>query len=106
MMTPVTGGLLAFPAKVCEGLRMRGRHIHGHQLRAIRERAGLRTAELAKRADCSEGHLRNIEGGKDQPGGILTWRLAKALKVDIESFTEPVAQVLGETSPGGDRTVA
>lgn len=67
---------------------MRDRQIIGYKLRNLRERAGLRTAVLAKMANCSEGHLRNIEGGKDQPGGILTWSLARALGVDIDAFTE------------------
>jgi len=50
---------------------------------------------------CSEGHLRNIEGGRDQPGGILTWALAKALDVEIDAFTElnePVPDVESRTA--------
>lgn len=67
---------------------MRDRQLLGHKLRTLREQAGLRTAVLAQMVNCSEGHLRNIEGGKVQPGGILTWSLAKALEVDINEFTE------------------
>lgn len=80
---------------------MRDRQIVGYRLRTIRERAGLRTAVLAKMAGCSEGHLRNIEGGKDQPGGILTYSLARALGVDIDEFTElnePVSDVEAKTA--------
>lgn len=80
---------------------MRDRQILGYQLRSIRHRAGLRTAVLAKMAGCSEAHLRNIENGRDQPGGILTYSLAKALGVDIDAFTElnePVSDVEAKTA--------
>jgi len=80
---------------------MRDRQIIGFRLRTLRERAGLRPAVLAQMVGCSEGHLRNIEGGRDQPGGILTWALAKALDVEIDAFTElnePVPDVESRTA--------
>lgn len=73
---------------------MQGRRVHGNRLRNLRERAGLRTVKLAADAGCSHGHLRNIEGGSDQPGGVLAYTLARILaqhlgqEITIDDFSE------------------
>ena len=67
---------------------MRGRRVLGHTLRTLREQAGLRTRELAARAKCSEGHIRNIEGGGDQPSNLLAHSIARVLGVGLDDFTE------------------
>lgn len=77
---------------------MHGRTVRGRTLRGLRERAGVRTRELAREVICSEGHLRNIETSDDQPSGLLAHRLARALSrhlnesITIDDFSDAEAE--------------
>ena len=72
---------------------MRDRDLHGRQLRALREQAGLRADQLANLVGCEKSYLANIEKGPDQPSAVLAYRFARALSeklgrtVDINEFT-------------------
>lgn len=66
---------------------MHGRHVSGESLRDIRERQGLFRAELARRSGVSLAWIKYIELDGRQPSGIVVYKLAKALKVDIDAFT-------------------
>lgn len=56
---------------------------HGtwHQLRVIRERSGLSSAELAREANMARSYLSQLETGERWPNATVTKKLADALQV-------------------------
>jgi transcriptional regulator with XRE-family HTH domain len=58
----------------------------GPRLRALRLRAGLTQAELAKRADILPHSVYRYEAGRTKPGTDIAQRLAKALRIPLEEF--------------------
>ena len=70
----------------------------GGHLRALRGKAGLSRAGLARRAGVPVSTLRNWEGGRGMPGLPALVRLAGALGVPVERFAE------GVEDPRGGRT--
>lgn len=52
-----------------------------HELRIIRERSGVLSADLAKEAGMSKGYLSDLENGHRFPNARVTKKLAEALKV-------------------------
>jgi transcriptional regulator with XRE-family HTH domain len=62
----------------------------GSHLRALRERAGLSRAEVARRAGVPTSTLRNWEADRGTPGLPTLTRLAKVLGVAVERFAEGV----------------
>jgi transcriptional regulator with XRE-family HTH domain len=59
---------------------------NGHAARALREKAGIRQADLARRIAISRSHLANIEKGK-QPSLATALAIASALDVDFSAVT-------------------
>jgi transcriptional regulator with XRE-family HTH domain len=62
----------------------------GEHLRALRRKAGLSRAQLARRAAVPASTLRNWEGGRGMPGLPALVRLTGALGVPVERFVEGV----------------
>lgn len=59
-------------------------------LRALRTRAGLSVADLARQADTSESTIKMLETGHSRnPGYFLTVRLARVLGVQPDSLFLP-----------------
>lgn len=56
----------------------------GQRLRLLREEADLPLEQLARLADCSPGHLRQIETGYRQPSPRLARRILRALTVTLK----------------------
>lgn len=69
---------------------MQGRYVNGAKLRDIRERQGLRRPELAKASGISLSYIKYIELEGRQPSGVVAHALARALKVNISAFTQPL----------------
>jgi transcriptional regulator with XRE-family HTH domain len=55
----------------------------------LRESAGLSVDALAEAADCSPGHLRQIETGLRQPSARLARRLARELTKALDRLVTP-----------------
>jgi len=60
----------------------------GQHMRTLREGAGLSRSELARRAGVPVSTLRNWEGDRGMPTVPVLLRLAQALGVRVERFTE------------------
>lgn len=72
--------------------RSRTLTVRGDTLRALRERKVGTLADLAARLGVKDhGHLSKIETGKVQPSITTLHRLAKALDVELDAFTESTA---------------
>jgi transcriptional regulator with XRE-family HTH domain len=71
----------------------------GHNLRTLREAAGLSRAELARRAVIPASTLRNWEANRGFPGVQAGLRLAEALGVPPERLAEGVEDP-AEDEPG------
>jgi transcriptional regulator with XRE-family HTH domain len=71
----------------------------GQYLRALREKARLSRAELARRAGVPASTLRNWEDDRGFPGLPVLPRLAEALGVQVERLAEGVEDVAGD-DPG------
>lgn len=71
---------------------MQGRHVDGKKLRDIRERQGLMRPQLAALSGVSLSWIKYIELEGKQPSGIKAYALARALKVDVEEFSQVVAE--------------
>lgn len=56
--------------------------IFAENLRAIREKLGLSTEELANRVHVSRSYITLLENGKRQPGKNLLPKIARALKLE------------------------
>ncbi len=61
----------------------------GARLRQLRERAGLSIYALAKKSEVSRSFIGEIEAGKKAPSFDVARKLASALGVGIEEFTNP-----------------
>jgi transcriptional regulator with XRE-family HTH domain len=59
---------------------------NGPAARALREKEGIRQADLARRVAISRSHLNNIEKGK-QPSLGTALAIAAALDVDLAAVT-------------------
>ncbi|MFE2432213.1 helix-turn-helix domain-containing protein [Streptomyces sp. NPDC059373] len=84
----------------------------GAGIRALREKAGLSTRQLAKAAGISQAFLSQIERGLSAPSMATTYRLAEALEVVPGALLPPmertspvtfVPAVEGRTLPVADR---
>lgn len=77
---------------------MFGRKIIGPDLRALRVEADVSCAELARRCNRSEGAVRNVENGNQQPSGRFAVRLARELSallkrsVRLDDFSREIAE--------------
>lgn len=76
--------------------RMRGRHVDGRAIRALREKQGVRQVQFAELANISPRYLKEVEGRVNQPdaptrqpSAVVVHRIANALGVDIDEFTTP-----------------
>jgi transcriptional regulator with XRE-family HTH domain len=68
----------------------------GRHMRALRGKAGLSRAELARRAGVPVATLRNWEQDRGMPGLPALLRLAEALGVPVERFAEGVEDPAGD----------
>jgi transcriptional regulator with XRE-family HTH domain len=68
----------------------------GGHLRALRGKAGLSRAALARRAGVPASTLRNWENDRGFPGLAACLRLAQALGVRVERLAEGVEDPAGE----------
>ena len=68
----------------------------GGHLRALREKASLSRAELARRAGVPASTLRGWEGDEGFPGVSVFLRLAEALGVPAERLAEGVEDPAGD----------
>jgi DNA-binding XRE family transcriptional regulator len=73
----------------------------GGHLRALREGAGLSSAELARRAGVPASTLRNWEADRGMPALPAFLRLAGALGVPVERFAEGVEDPAGQDADPG-----
>jgi transcriptional regulator with XRE-family HTH domain len=78
----------------------------GRHMRALREKAGLSRAELARRAGVPVSTLRNWEGDRGFPNVAAGLRLAEALGVRIERLAEGVEDPTGDESESNRRDLA
>ncbi|WIB25401.1 helix-turn-helix transcriptional regulator [Curtobacterium sp. MCSS17_015] len=69
---------------------MQTRRLNGTALQVIRELAGLRHGQLAKRAEVDPGYLTKLENGARQPSPAVMRRLADSLGVSLEAISYPV----------------
>jgi transcriptional regulator with XRE-family HTH domain len=60
------------------------------RLRELRKRAGLTQAQLAQSSGVPLGSIRNYEQGQREPYWNVAFRLASALGVSVESFSDCV----------------
>ncbi|WP_130291701.1 helix-turn-helix domain-containing protein [Pseudonocardia sediminis] len=90
--------ILSLTARTFKGIigHMRGRHVDGRAIRALRERQGMRISELARQANISVRYLQHIEGPVSrphadtlQPSAIVANRIARVLRVELEEFSTP-----------------
>lgn len=58
------------------------------RLRALRARAGLSVAQLAKKAGVNRTYLHNLEAGLRGPSLQLALKLARALGTSLSSFDD------------------
>ena len=56
--------------------------LFAENLRAIREKLGLSTEELAKRVHVSRSYITLLENGKRSPGKNLLPKIARALRLE------------------------
>lgn len=68
---------------------MRDRHVVGTRLRALRIARQMRQVDLAVRAKVRPNYLCSIEADASYCGDLLAARLADALGVGVDEFTEP-----------------
>lgn len=61
--------------------------INPHALVVVRERTGLKQAQLAARAEVSPGYLSKLESGKAPGTPDVILRVAKALDVPLAAIT-------------------
>ena len=61
--------------------------INPHALVVVRERTGLKQAQLAARAEVSPGYLSKLENGKAPGTPDVILRVAKALDVSLAAIT-------------------
>ena len=59
---------------------------HGPATRALREKVGIKQADLARSIGISRSHLNNIEKGK-QPSLAVAVAIAAELKVGMDAIT-------------------
>jgi transcriptional regulator with XRE-family HTH domain len=72
------------------------------RLRNLRESAGLSQYALAKRAGLSKQGMSRLEMGEREPTWITVQRIAAALGVSCEAFTDPdVARLAQNDEPPG-----
>lgn len=71
---------------------MFGVKLNAEALKAIKEARGLKTTTLANRANCTVGHLCNVEAGRRRATPAFIVALAEALSV-------PPAAIIGEYDP-------
>jgi transcriptional regulator with XRE-family HTH domain len=77
----------------------------GGHLRALRSKAGLSLAALARRAGVPAGTLRHWEGDRGFPGLAACLRLARALGAPVERLAQGVEDPAGdEPEPDRDRS--
>ena len=65
------------------------RRVRGPFIRALREALGMRHGNLAVAAGISAGYLSHIEREGVQPSPAVTYQIAQALGVSIDSITYP-----------------
>ena len=75
------------PPATPSGPSERDRHI-GMRLRALRQERGLRRADVAFVLRLSESTIRKYEDGDRRVAAGQLWRLANALGVTLDAFTE------------------
>ncbi len=75
-------------------------HAFAQLLTNLREKAGLSIYALAKRAGMTRQGLSLLESGQREPGWETVQRLAMALDVSCEAFTDPSLS-LPEIQPPG-----
>lgn len=56
------------------------------KIKAIREKAGMTQAELARRAGVDRSYLSKIENGKQKPSFAFVERIAAVLNVSMKDF--------------------
>ncbi|SRR5579871_118991 len=70
------------------------------RLRGLRESAGLSQYALAKRAGLSKQAMSRLEMGEREPTWVTVQRIAAALGVSCEAFTDPdIARLARSTGP-------
>lgn len=69
---------------------MHGRYIDGSALRTIREQRGISRQKLHELSGVALSWLKAIESDGRQPSGIKAWAIARALDVDIGTFSYPL----------------
>jgi len=79
---------------------MAGQSSFADRLRQAREAAGLSQYALAKRSGLSKQALSNLEAGHREPSWMTVQRLAAALEVSCEQFTD-TNLTLPEPEPAG-----
>ncbi|MEV1116140.1 NBR1-Ig-like domain-containing protein [Actinosynnema sp. NPDC049800] len=72
------------------------RVVLGHQLRLVREAAGVRLADMAKQLGKSVGHLSNVEAGRDSASWDIVALYEERFRADGQLWT---AYVEAQTSP-------
>ena len=56
------------------------------RLKALRARAGMTQAQLAEDSGLSEGGIKQLESGRNEPSFETLLKLARALKVPLSDF--------------------
>jgi transcriptional regulator with XRE-family HTH domain len=68
------------------------RRVNVAKLVRLRAKRGLTMAELARRSGVSYSMIKYIHAGEKQPSDVLAEKIAKALGVHTEAFSDPIPQ--------------